>query len=46
MNKKYTKEILEPIVKECFSIKQIIEKLGLKETGGNYHNLKIRIYLI
>ena len=43
MNQKYTKEILEPIVKESGSIRQVLQKLGLKEAGGNYENLKTRI---
>jgi len=44
-NKKYTKEFLESIVKECGSIRQVLLKLGLKEAGGNYHNIKTRIKL-
>ena len=40
---KYTKEFLEPIVKECGSIRQVLQKLGLKEAGGNYENIKTRI---
>jgi 5-methylcytosine-specific restriction endonuclease McrA len=40
---KYTKDILEPIVKECTSIRQVLQKLGLKETGGNYSNIGKRI---
>jgi hypothetical protein len=45
MNKKYTKENLEAIVKECGSIRQVLNKLGLKEAGGNYENVKTRIKL-
>ncbi len=43
MSQKYTKEILEPIVKESGSIRQVLIKLGLKEAGGNYENIKTRI---
>ena len=43
MNKKYTKENLEQIVKECGSYRQVLNKLGLKEAGGNYENIKTRI---
>lgn len=45
MNKKYTKEQLEPIVKECGSFRQVLQKLGLKEAGGNYENIKTKINL-
>lgn len=43
MNRKYTKEMLEKLVLECNSYRQILLKLNLKETGGNYKNLKNRI---
>lgn len=39
---KYTKELLEPLVKECASWRQLILKLEIKETGGNYTNLQKR----
>lgn len=42
MNKRYTKEILEPIVQNSTSWRQVILYLGLKETGGNYKNLQNR----
>jgi len=42
MNRKHTKELLESLVKESTSIKQVIEKLGLKLTGGNSKNIKER----
>ena len=32
---KYTKEILEPIVKESYSIRQVLDKLGIKPDGGH-----------
>jgi hypothetical protein len=40
---KYTKENLETVVSECGSIRQVLKKLGLKEAGGNYQNIKIPI---
>ena len=42
-NTKYTQEILTPIVRESTSIRQVLNKLNLKETGGNYKNIKVRI---
>lgn len=46
MNIKYTKEYLEPIVKDCGSVRQVLQKLGLKEAGGNYANIKTRIKML
>lgn len=40
---KYTKELLEPLVKESTSLAQVITKLGLRLTGGNYTNIRNRI---
>ena len=40
-NTKYTQEILTPIVRESTSIRQVLNKLNLKETGGNYKNIKV-----
>lgn len=40
MSRKYAKEELEEIVKECLSWRQLISKLGLKECGGNYKTLE------
>ncbi len=37
---KYTKEILEPIVKAAKSISSIIKAFGLKQTGGNYSHFQ------
>jgi Zn finger protein HypA/HybF involved in hydrogenase expression len=37
---KYTKELLEPIVKESFSFAQVIKKLGIKWSGGQQQNIK------
>ena len=42
MNKKYTKEVLQKIANESFSFRQMILKLNLKETGGNYKNIQAR----
>lgn len=42
MNRKYTKEKLEEIVKNCLSWRQLILALSLKECGGNYKNLQKR----
>lgn len=46
MNTKYTKEYLEPIVKDCGSVRQVLQKLGLKEAGGNYANIKTRLKML
>jgi predicted HNH restriction endonuclease len=40
---KYTKELLQPIVANCRSIGQVIEKLGLTRTGGTYKYIKYHI---
>lgn len=37
--RKYTKELLSPIVKQSQSVRQVIIALGLKETGGNYSHI-------
>ena len=38
---KYTKEILESIVKESFSIAEVLNKLGKSKKGtGNYNTIK------
>lgn len=39
MNNKYTKEILEPIVKISYSIAHVLRNLGLKPAGGNYRHI-------
>jgi hypothetical protein len=36
---KYTKELLQPIVVNSQSVRQVILSLGLKYTGGNYSNI-------
>lgn len=40
---KYTKEQLEPIVKQSFSLAEVLRNLGLVMAGGNYNQIKIRI---
>jgi len=40
---KYTKETLELIVHESYSVRQVLIKLGLREAGGNYSNIKSKI---
>lgn len=42
---KYTREMLEPIVKECYSFAQVIRKLGLKVSGGSQAFIKDKILL-
>lgn len=38
-NIKYTKELLEPLVKNSYSLREVIRKLGLKEAGGTYSHI-------
>ena len=40
---KYTKEILEPIVKESISIAQVLRALGLREAGGSHSHISRKI---
>jgi hypothetical protein len=40
MTTKYTKELLEPIVKDSVSFAEVIRKLGLKWSGGTQQNIK------
>lgn len=42
---KYSKELLEPIVKESFSYQEVMRKLGLKISGGSSSHLKSRFIL-
>ena len=39
-NRKYTPEILKPIVESSISIAEVIRKLGLRQTGGTQSNIK------
>lgn len=36
---KYTKENLEPIVKNCNAVSEIVRQLGLKECGGSHSHI-------
>lgn len=40
---KYTKELLEAIVKESLSVAQVIKKLGLKQAGGTHHYISKKL---
>lgn len=42
MNKKrsWTAQQLKQAVKKCFSYRQVLSKLGLREAGGNYEQIK------
>ena len=40
---KYTKDLLQPIVEMSHSMAEVLRKLGLKITGGNYKNISYRI---
>ena len=48
LSKKWTKENLIESVKSSYSIRQVLQKIGLKEAGGNYEQIKkyIKIYQI
>lgn len=37
---KYTKEILEPIIKKSNSISEVLRHLNLKQAGGNHNTIK------
>jgi 5-methylcytosine-specific restriction endonuclease McrA len=45
MKLRYSKELLEPIVKQVTSMRQLLYKLNLKPTGGNYQNIKSKLSL-
>lgn len=40
MNKKYTKELLEPVVLDSKTYSEVIKKLGLKQGGGTQTHIK------
>lgn len=42
---KYTKELLEPIAAGSRSVAQVLQKLGLKATGGNHRMICTRLRL-
>ena len=39
-NRKYTAEILRPIVASSLSFAEVLRQLGLKQTGGSQSNIK------
>jgi hypothetical protein len=43
---KYTRDLLEPIVKDSFSLGQVLRHLGLRPTGGNYRMVQMRLRLL
>jgi hypothetical protein len=43
MNKKYTKEILEPLAKESACVIDVIRKLGLREAGGTHSHISRKL---
>ena len=43
---KYSKELLEPIVKRCASYAEVLRELGLKISGGSYAYIKDRIIFL
>ncbi len=44
-NVKYTKEVLEPLVRESKSFAEVIRKLGLRLSGGTQSNIVRRVRL-
>ncbi|NJK67472.1 MAG: hypothetical protein HC941_13925 [Microcoleus sp. SU_5_3] len=42
---KYTKELLEPIVRESSTLAEVLQKLGLGKTGGNRRNVNQKMQL-
>lgn len=40
---KYTKELLEEKVKDCYSFSELCKRLGLKHGGSNPKNLKMKL---
>jgi len=43
MRRRYTRELLAPIVAESFSIAEVVRKLGLRQAGGNHTHISRRI---
>jgi 5-methylcytosine-specific restriction endonuclease McrA len=43
MRAKYSKELLEELVKDSTSVAQVIRRLGLKQSGGNHSHITTRI---
>src|SRR5438128_609335 len=46
LRSKYTRELLEPIVRDSLSIGQVLRRLNLRQTGGNHRNITLRIRLL
>ncbi len=43
MRVKYTKELLESVVKDCVSISGVLRKLGLAEAGGTHSHISRKL---
>jgi hypothetical protein len=41
--RKHTKESLTPLVEQSISFSEVLQKLGIKKTGGNFRLIKFRI---
>jgi len=42
-NRRYTKELLEPLVARAFSVAEVLRLLNLRQAGGNHLNISRRI---
>src|SRR3954470_8800111 len=40
---KYTRELLEPIVRQSLSVANVLGRLGLRPTGGNYRLIQAHV---
>jgi predicted RNA-binding Zn-ribbon protein involved in translation (DUF1610 family) len=40
---KYTREVLAPVASESRSVAEVLRKLGLQTTGGNYRHINSRL---
>ncbi len=40
---KYTKELLGPVVQSSVSMLEVLRKLGLRQTGGNFSHIQARV---
>ena len=38
--RKYTKDLLEPLVRDSFSVAQVLRKLGIPQAGGSHAHIK------
>ena len=43
MPRRYTRELLAPLVAESYSIAEVVRKLGLRQAGGNHTHISRRI---